>query len=110
MEAKGTPSAGTPSPSDSSASSGSVGAPAGNASTTGATGSTSGGQILNGCLSGDVNSYAFKANGNNYRLQGNTSMLKGMSGHQVEITGDVFNGKAIQVNGARDLGSSCSGK
>jgi hypothetical protein len=57
-----------------------------------------------------MNNYKFEANGNEYRLQGNTSMLKGMSGHQVEITGDIFNGKAIQVNGARDLGSSCSSK
>jgi len=108
MEDKGTPAAGTPSTA--------AGAPAGGASTTGAAGATgsgdsqNGGKIFQGCLSGNTNDYRFSANGKAYRLQGNTSMLHGLEGHQVEVTGEEFNGKAIQVNGARDLGASCSSK
>ena len=63
--------------------------------------------IFSGCLKGSVNNYQFNANGKNYRLQGNTSMLPSMIGHRVEVTGEDFNGKAIQVNGARDLSPSC---
>jgi hypothetical protein len=104
VENKGTPSAGTPSSA--------IGAPGGSSSS--AAGETAqaqnGHNAFQGCLSGDVNNYELKANGKTYRLQGNTSALKELSGHQVEVTGEEFNGKAIQVNGARDLGSSCSGK
>ena len=63
--------------------------------------------VFSGCLVGAVNDYQFKANGKTYRLQGNTSQLNSMFKHNVEITGEDFNGKAIQVNGVRDLGGSC---
>ena len=66
-------------------------------------------KTFQGCLSGDMNNYQLKSpDGKTYRLQGNTTMLKGMSKHQVELTGEDFNGKAIEVNGGRDLGSTCS--
>lgn len=101
MEEKGTPAAGTPSQS--------VGAPAGTSGSSAAPAEPQSNlSTFNGCLSGKENQYKFEADGKAYRLQGNTMMLKGMTGHQVEITGEDFNGKAIQVNGARDLGSSCS--
>ena len=105
VEEKGTPTAGTPSSA--------VGAPASGSSPNSEANSqvTAAQQKLttfNGCLSGSSNSYRLSANGKDYNLQGNTSTLSGMSGHQVEVTGEVFDGKAIQVNGARDLGSSCS--
>jgi hypothetical protein len=104
MENKGTPAAGTPSPPIATPSS----------SMSSATGETSESEnsnsVFQGCLSGDVNNYQVSAHGKNYRLQGNTSMLKGLSGHRVEITGEESNATAIRVNGARDLGSSCSGK
>jgi hypothetical protein len=67
-------------------------------------------QIFTGCLNGSVNNYQFKSNGKTYRLQGNTMSLSSMINHEVEVTGEDFNGKAIQVNGARDLASSCKGK
>jgi hypothetical protein len=63
-----------------------------------------------GCLTGSQNNYQFKANGKTYRLQGSTNDLGSMLNHQVQLTGEDFNGKAIQVNQARDLGSSCKGK
>lgn len=66
--------------------------------------------VFSGCLNGTINNYQFKANGKVYRLQGNTMSLGSMLNHQVEITGEDFNGKAIQVNGARDLGGNCKGK
>lgn len=50
------------------------------------------------------------ANGKEYRLQGNKQTVGSLIGPQVEITGEVFNDKAIQVFGARDLGRSCSEK
>ncbi len=100
-EAKGTPSEGTPS---------AVAAPAGNEAGTASAQPQENLSTFKGCLSGKDNQYQFNANGKSYRLQGNTSMLHGMSGHQVEITGEDFNGKAIQVNGARDLGGSCGKK
>jgi hypothetical protein len=61
----------------------------------------------NGCLTGSVNNYQFKSNGKTFHLQGNTTQLNSMINHNVEITGEDFNEKAIQVNGARDLGTSC---
>ncbi|HVZ16726.1 MAG TPA: hypothetical protein VG897_06395 [Terriglobales bacterium] len=64
-------------------------------------------QIFTGCLVGSLNNYQFKANGKTYHIQGNTASLNSMVNHQVELTGEDFNGKAIQVNGARDLGGSC---
>jgi hypothetical protein len=91
---KGTPAAGTTIASDAGAQSG----------------ASDNNGVFNGCLSGTVNNYQFKANGKSYRLQGNTMQLGSMLNHQIEITGEDFNGKAIQVNGARDLGSSCKGK
>jgi len=64
--------------------------------------------IFNGCVIGSVNNFQFKTNdGKVYRLQGNTSQLNSMVKRNVEITGEDFNGKAIQVNGARDLGTAC---
>ena len=66
--------------------------------------------IFTGCLTGAINNYQFKSNGKVYRLQGNTSSLPQMVNHQVELTGEDFNGKAIQVNAARDLGAGCKGK
>ena len=104
VENKGTPSAGTPSSA--------IGAPSSmSSSAAGETAQTHNGHnTFQGCLSGDVNSYEIKANGKTYHLQGDTTSLKGLKGHQVEITGEEFNGKAIQVNGARDLGSPCSGQ
>jgi hypothetical protein len=99
LENKGSPAAGTPS--------NSVGAPASSGSTN--AGPQSRGKVFQGCLAGDVNNYQFKSSdGKTYRLQGNTTVLKGMTKHQVELTGEEFNGKAIEVNGARDLGASCS--
>jgi hypothetical protein len=92
-ENKGTPEAG--SPQAGAIASNAAAAPAENYST------------FNGCLVGSINDYQFKSNGKTYRLQGNTSQLNSMFKHTVEITGEDFNGKAIQVNGARDLGTSC---
>jgi hypothetical protein len=66
--------------------------------------------VFTGCLIGSINNYQFKSNGKAYHLQGNTIQLSSMVNHQVELTGEDFNGKAIQVNGARDLGSTCKGK
>jgi hypothetical protein len=102
-ENKGTPAAASPTggaiASDSSASSGGASpnsaAPASNNA------------AFSGCLLGSVNDYQFKANGKTYRLQGDTTQLNSMFKHNVEITGEDFNGKAIEVNGARDLGTSC---
>lgn len=100
-EAKGTPTEGTPSPA--------VAAPAASSGSASAASSQQANlSTFTGCLSGKENQYQYKSNGKTYRLQGNTTMLQGLAGHQVEITGEDFNGKAIQVNGARDLGSSCS--
>lgn len=101
VENKGTPSAGTPSSA--------IGGPVGTASAETAQ-VQNGHDTFQGCLSGDVNSYELKTNGKTYHLQGDTTSLKSLVGHQVAVTGEVFNGKAIQVNGARDLGSSCSHK
>src|SRR5262249_10339477 len=97
-------SAGTPSSS--------IGAPASTPATASAetAQAQNGHDTFQGCVSGDVNSYELKVNGKTYHLQGDTSSLKDLKGHQVEVTGEEFNGKAIQVNGARDLGSSCTGK
>ena len=68
-------------------------------------------QVFTGCLGGAVNAYQLKgSNGKIYHLQGNTGTLGGMVNHNVELTGEDFNGKAIQVNGARDLGGSCKAK
>jgi hypothetical protein len=100
-ENKGTPAAGSPtsgaiaSDSASNGASTSSAAPAENYAT------------FNGCLLGSVNDYQFKSNGKTYRLQGNTSQLNSLFKRNVELTGEDFNGKAIEVNGARDLGSSC---
>jgi len=63
--------------------------------------------VFTGCLAGSMNNYQLKANGKLYRLQGNTAPLQALLNHQIELTGEDFNGKAIQVNGARDLGGSC---
>ena len=67
-------------------------------------------RIFDGCIIGSMNNYQFKSNGKTYHLQGNTANLNTMVNHQVELTGEDFNGKAIQVNGARDLGGACKGK
>jgi hypothetical protein len=91
-ENKGTPAAGSP---QGAIASNAAAAPAENYA------------IFNGCLVGSVNDYQFKSNGKTYRLQGNTSQLNSMFKHNVEITGEDFNGKAIQVNGGRDLGTPC---
>jgi hypothetical protein len=96
-ENKGTPAAGSPQGAiaSNSGASNAAAAPSENYST------------FNGCLMGTVNDYQYKSNGKTYRLQGNTSELMSLLKHNVEITGEDFNGKAIQVNGARDLGTSC---
>ncbi len=100
-EDKGTPQAGTPQ-------TGSVGAPAGSSSTTDTASSqtASAGQTYQGCVSGDPNNLKFKTNGKDYRLQGDTRSVWKLIGHNVEVTGEDFGGKAIQINGAaKDLGS-----
>jgi hypothetical protein len=102
MENKGTPEAGTPQTS-------AVAAPnSPSASTTGAATGQASGQSFQGCVQGDANNLKFKANGKEYRLQGNIQQAASLIGHQVEITGENFNDKAIQINEIRDLGSSCS--
>ncbi len=97
-ETKGTPEAGSPQ----------QGAVATNAAAADPGGTD---QIFNGCLGGVINAYLFKGtDGKLYRLQGNTGNLAAMVNHNVELTGEDFNGKAIQVNGARDLGGNCKAK
>jgi hypothetical protein len=104
MESKGTPQAGTPQQ-------GSVSGPASSSSTTSTSSQPrSGAKTFQGCLSGDPNNLMLTANGTSYSLQGNTRSLGTMINHQVEVTGDDRNGKAIEVTGARDLGTACSAK
>jgi hypothetical protein len=98
QEEKGTPTEGTPS---NAISSPSTSQPAAQESQM---------QVFNGCVKGKVNNFEFQSGGKSYHLQGNLGMLRGLDGHQVEISGEMFNDKAIQVNGARDLASSCSKK
>lgn len=100
-EDKGTPQAGTPQ-------TGAVGAPAASSSTTDTASSqaASAGQTFQGCVSGDPNNLKFKSSGKDYRLQGDTRAVWKLIGHNVEVTGEDFGGKAIQISGtAKDLGS-----
>lgn len=98
-EKKGTPESGTPS---------AVASPAGAAS--GPSASAASGQNFVGCLSGNTNQFSLTTNGVSYALEGNTNSLSGLSGHEVEVTGEVAGGNAIQVSTARDLGRQCSQK
>jgi len=48
----------------------------------------------------------FSTNGKDYHLQGDTRSVWKLIGHNVEVTGEDFGGKAIQISGsAKDLGS-----
>jgi hypothetical protein len=107
-ENKGTPAAGSPAGGAIASNSGASNSGASSAGTSDSSAAASTNySTFNGCLVGSVNEYQFKANGKSYRLQGNTAQLSSLIKHNVEITGEDFNGKAIQVNGARDLGTSC---
>ncbi len=64
-------------------------------------------QTFEGCVAGNTNNYQLKSNGKTYRLQGDTTSLNGLTGHTVSVTGEDFNGKAIQVDSARDMGKGC---
>ena len=99
-EDKGTPQAGTPQ-------TGAVGAPSASSSTTGAASAQpAAGQTYQGCVSGDPNNLKFSTNGKDYHLQGDTRSVWKLIGHNVEVTGEDFGGKAIQISGsAKDLGS-----
>lgn len=67
-------------------------------------------QKFEGCVSGDANNLKLKTNGKTYALHGDTRPVWSLIGHKVEVTGENFNGKAIQMTAAQDLGSNCSGK
>ncbi|HWR13633.1 MAG TPA: hypothetical protein VN577_02305 [Terriglobales bacterium] len=134
MENKGTPQAGTPStPDTSSAGSSAAGSSTGSQSgsmsgmqtdtsqQSGSQTSTSQGtssqsssassqpvtQIMIGCVGEDATS--FVSLGKTYTLTGKTDKLSSMKNHRAEVTAEQ-EGNTLNVQSARDLGTSCSAK
>jgi hypothetical protein len=74
----------------------------------------SNGQAIQGCLAGSGSNLSsnltLTANGKSYTLQGNTSQLSSLTGHMVEVVGDISSGTSINVQTVRDISDKCSAK
>lgn len=65
---------------------------------------------MQGCVSQSNGHWLLTSGGKNYRLQGNTTNLKGWNGHTVAVTGRVVNGSAFQVSGLQDVSPNCESR
>jgi hypothetical protein len=62
---------------------------------------------MQGCISQANGQWQLTSSGKTYRLQGNTTNLRGWNRHTVAITGRALGDDAFQVSGIRHVSSSC---
>jgi hypothetical protein len=82
------------------------------ANTVGSTqvGATSSPASMQGCVSQSNGQWQLTNAGKTYRLQGNTTNLRGWNGHTVAVSGRALSDDAFQVSGIRDVSSTCEGQ
>jgi hypothetical protein len=65
---------------------------------------------MQGCVSQVNGQWQLTSAGKTYRLQGNTTNLRGWNGHTVAVTGRALGEDAFQVSGIRHVSSTCAGQ
>ena len=65
---------------------------------------------MQGCVSQANGQWQLTSAGKIYRLQGNTTNLRGWNGHTVAVTGRALSDDSFQVSGIRHVSSTCVGQ
>lgn len=82
------------------------------ANTVGSTqvGTNSSPNSMQGCVSQSNGQWQLTSAGKTYRLEGNTTNLRGWNGHTVAVTGRALSDDTFQVSGVRHVSSTCVGQ
>src|SRR5215472_18616737 len=74
-----------------------------------ATSSTGQETVVRGCLKQSGGNWIVSQNGQDITLNGDSSMLKPLDGHQVEVHGTQSSGGSLQVTSINMISDSCTG-